>query len=71
MSTSVVAPITGIVWKILVTVGDSVTPDQTVILIESMKMEVPVHSPSAGTVETIAVSPGDSVEDGETLVTLA
>ena len=71
MSTAVVAPITGIVWKILVTVGDTVTPDQPVILIESMKMEVPVGSPSAGIVETITVSPGDSVEDGDTLATLA
>ena len=71
MSIAVVAPITGIVWKILVTVGDSVTPDQPVILIESMKMEVPVGSPLAGIVETITVSPGDSVEDGDTLATLA
>ncbi len=71
MTTAIVAPITGIVWKILVTVGDSVTPDQTVVLIESMKMEVPVASMSTGIVATIAVSPGDSVEDGDTLVTLA
>jgi len=70
MPTPVVAPITGIVWKILVSVGDSVTLEQPVILLESMKMEVPVFPPCAGIIQTIAVLNGDSVEDGDTLATV-
>lgn len=70
MTTPVVAPITGIVWKILVSVGDSVTLGQTVVILESMKMEVPVCSPAAGIVHSIGVSNGESVEDGDSLVTL-
>jgi acetyl-CoA carboxylase biotin carboxyl carrier protein len=70
MTTLVVAPITGIVWKILVSVGDSLTPGQTVMILESMKMEVPVLSPSAGIVHSLTVCSGDSVEDGDTLATL-
>jgi biotin carboxyl carrier protein len=70
MSTPVVAPITGIVWKILVNVGDQVTSNEVVALLESMKMEVPVRTPFAGIVQSVEVSSGDSVEDGDTLVTL-
>ena len=69
--TQIIAPITGIVWKILVSVGEEVTPNQPIILLESMKMEVPACAPSAGTINSINVSPGDSVEDGEALATLA
>ena len=71
MPTPVVAPITGIVWKILVNVGEPVTPEQPVVLLESMKMEVPVCAPRAGIIHTIAVHAGDSVEDGDTIATLA
>ncbi len=70
MPTPVLAPITGIVWKILVDVGESVTRGQPVMLIESMKMEVPVCAPCGGIIQTIAVRTGDSVEDGDTIATL-
>ena len=65
MNEPVVAPITGIVWKILVNEGDEVIVGQSLILLESMKMEVPAHSPAAGKVATIRVAPGDAVEDGD------
>ena len=70
MNEPVVAPITGIVWKILVNEGDEVIVGQSLILLESMKMEVPAHSPAAGIVATIRVALGDAVEDGEELATI-
>ena len=70
MATEVQAHITGTVWKILVQVGDAVAADQPLVILESMKMEMPVESPEAGRVVSIAVSEGSSVEEGELLLTL-
>jgi acetyl-CoA carboxylase biotin carboxyl carrier protein len=70
MSTNVQAHITGTVWKIEVKAGDKVDEGQTLVIIESMKMEMPVESPSAGTVHSIAVAEGQAVEEGATLLTL-
>ena len=70
MNEPVVAPITGIVWKILVDEGAAVVFGQSVILLESMKMEVPAHSPAAGIVASIRVAAGDAVEDGDELATI-
>ncbi len=70
MSTPVSAPITGIVCKILVSVGDSITPEQPLLILESMKMEVPVGSPCDGVVRSIEVVRGQAVEDGDTLATV-
>jgi acetyl-CoA carboxylase biotin carboxyl carrier protein len=64
------AHITGTVWKIEVKVGDAVTEGQTVVVLESMKMEMPVESPSAGQVSAVLVKEGQSVEDGAPLVEL-
>ena len=68
MATSVRAHITGTVWKIEVRPGDAVTEGQTLVILESMKMEMPVESPVAGTVTTIAAREGASVEEGAILV---
>jgi acetyl-CoA carboxylase biotin carboxyl carrier protein len=70
MATSVRAHIAGTVWKIDVNVGDAVSEGQTVVILESMKMEMPVESPSAGTVAKIHVAPGQAVEEGTPLVDL-
>lgn len=70
MSTSVAAHITGTVWKIEVKPGDSVEEGQTLVIIESMKMEMPVESPSAGKVESVAVTEGQAVDEGAVLLTL-
>ena len=67
---SVNAHITGTVWKIEVKVGDSVAEGQTVVILESMKMEMPVESPSAGRVAAILVKEGQSVEEGAPLLEL-
>ena len=68
---TVSAHITGTVWKIEVKVGDGVAEGQTVVILESMKMEMPVESPEAGTVSSVLVKEGQSVEEGAPLVELA
>jgi acetyl-CoA carboxylase biotin carboxyl carrier protein len=71
MPTSVNAHITGTVWKIEVKVGDSVSEGQTVVILESMKMEMPVESSSAGKVSSVLVKEGDAVEEGAALIEVA
>jgi acetyl-CoA carboxylase biotin carboxyl carrier protein len=71
MATNVAAHITGTVWKIEVQEGDTVSEGQTLVILESMKMEMPVESPAIGKVEKIHCSEGQAVNEGETLVTLA
>jgi acetyl-CoA carboxylase biotin carboxyl carrier protein len=64
------AHITGTVWKIEVEVGDEVAEGDTVVILESMKMEMPVEAEDEGTVKSIAVSEGQAVSEGDTLVVL-
>ncbi|HZO59122.1 MAG TPA: biotin/lipoyl-binding carrier protein [Solirubrobacterales bacterium] len=64
------AHITGTVWKIEVAVGDSVDEGDTVVILESMKMEMPVEAEDAGTVKEISVEEGQAVSEGDTLVVL-
>jgi acetyl-CoA carboxylase biotin carboxyl carrier protein len=71
MATSVNAHITGTVWKIEVKVGDQVSEGQVCVILESMKMELPVEAPTGGKVERIHVSEGAAVNEGDVLVTLA
>ena len=68
MATPVNAHITGTVWKIQVAVGDTVAEGDTVVILESMKMEMPVETPRAGKVSAVLVKEGDSVEEGAPLV---
>ena len=56
---------TGTVWKVEVTVGDSGTEGDGLVIIESMKMEIPVESPQEGTVTELLVQPEDSVEEDQ------
>ena len=70
MPTEVAAHITGTVWKIEVSEGDEVLEEQSVVILESMKMEMPVEAPAAGRVTRIHVSEGQAVEEGDVLVTL-
>ncbi len=62
--------VTGTVWKIEVRVGDSVTEDQTLLILESMKMEIPVSAPHAGTVLQLLVSEGEAVAEGQDVVVI-
>ncbi len=66
----VTAPVTGTVWKIQVKLGDSVDEGQTLVILESMKMEMPVEAPERGKVSEIAVSEGQAIEEGDVLVSL-
>ncbi|MGM7722397.1 acetyl-CoA carboxylase biotin carboxyl carrier protein subunit [uncultured Metabacillus sp.] len=60
----------GSVWKILVAVGDTVEEGQDVIILESMKMEIPITSECKGTVKKININEGDFVNDGDVLIEL-
>jgi acetyl-CoA carboxylase biotin carboxyl carrier protein len=64
------AHITGTVWKIEVAVGDQVAEGDTVAILESMKMEMPVEAEDEGTVKEILVAEGQSVNEGDPLVVL-
>ena len=64
------AHITGTVWKIEVAVGDAVQEGDTVVVLESMKMEMPVEAEDEGTVKEILVEEGQSVSEGDVLVVL-
>ena len=64
------AHITGTVWKIEVGVGDTVEEGDTVVILESMKMEMPVEAEDEGTVKQILVEEGQPVSEGDTLVVL-
>ena len=64
------AHITGTVWKIEVAVGDPVTDGDTVVILESMKMEMPVEVEDDGVVKEIRCSEGQSVQEGDVLVVL-
>jgi acetyl-CoA carboxylase biotin carboxyl carrier protein len=64
------AHITGTVWKIEVAVGDAVHEGDTVVILESMKMEMPVEAEDEGTVREVLVQEGQSVSEGDPLVVL-
>src|SRR5258707_237342 len=67
---NVEAHITGTVWKIECQVGQSVDEGDTLVVLESMKMEMPVEAEDAGTVAEIRCEEGQSVSEGDTLVVL-
>ena len=67
---NVEAHITGTVWKVEVSVGDAVEEGDTVVILESMKMEMPVEAEDEGTVKAILVEEGQAVSEGDTLVVL-
>jgi acetyl-CoA carboxylase biotin carboxyl carrier protein len=64
------AHITGTVWKIECEVGQSVDEGDTLVILESMKMEMPVEAEDSGTVKEIKCEEGQSVSEGDTLVVL-
>ena len=58
----ITAPMSGKMWKLLVKVGDAVSEDDEVAILEAMKMEIPVVAPADGTIKEIKVKEGDAVE---------
>ena len=62
--------VTGNVWKVLCQVGDRVETEQELVILESMKMEIPVEAPQAGTVKSLNVGEGDAVDEGQIILVL-
>jgi len=58
------------VWKVVVAEGDTVSDGDTLVILESMKMEIPVLTESAGTVTQLAVSEGDVIQEGDLIATI-
>ncbi len=62
------AELAGNLWKIVVREGQQVRADETLMILESMKMEIPVNAPHAGRVTTIHVREGQTVQEGQPLI---
>ena len=62
--------VTGTVWKVLVEVGDRVAEEEPLMILESMKMEIPVEAPCAGKVSELLVKPEEQVEEGQIVAVL-
>jgi len=67
----VTAEIAGSVWKIVAAVGQELEEDDPIVILESMKMEIPVVAPEAGRITEILVAEGDSVTDGTVIARMA
>ncbi|MFP8873549.1 MAG: acetyl-CoA carboxylase biotin carboxyl carrier protein subunit [Myxococcota bacterium] len=70
MATRVEAQITGTIWKLEKLVGDPVEQDEVILIIESMKMEIPVEAPCAGVLREIRVAEGQSIEEFDVLAVI-
>jgi len=69
--TPVVSPMMGLVFKTKVNVGDKVSANQEVVVLEAMKMETPIYAPVAGTIASINIKEQDSVSEGQVLMTIS
>ncbi|MGI8681335.1 MAG: biotin/lipoyl-binding carrier protein [Mycobacteriales bacterium] len=70
MAEEVRAEMVANVWKIVVTAGDAVEDGDTLVILESMKMEIPVIAEGAGTVTELRVSEGDVVQEGDVIAVI-
>jgi biotin carboxyl carrier protein len=68
--TTIRSEIPATVWQVKVAPGDRVEADDEIIILESMKMEIPVVAPSSGTIKAILVAPDDRVQEGDVLAEL-
>lgn len=68
--TEIKAELVGNVWKVVAKAGDKVEEDDILVILESMKMEIPVTAPAAGTVTRILVEEGDLVQQDQTVAIL-
>jgi acetyl-CoA carboxylase biotin carboxyl carrier protein len=62
--------VTGAVWKVLLQAGAVVSEGDVIMILESMKMEIPVEAPVSGTLHSIAVQPEDQVEEDQILAVI-
>jgi acetyl-CoA carboxylase biotin carboxyl carrier protein len=70
MPTQVESQVTGSIWKIEMAVGDDIEEEDVILIVESMKMEIPVEAPCEGRLSEIRVAEGDSVEEGDVLAVI-
>jgi acetyl-CoA carboxylase biotin carboxyl carrier protein len=68
--TEVKAELVGNLWKIVTEVGQQVEEDDTLMILESMKMEIPITTPVAGVVKEILVKEGEVVQEGQTVAVI-
>lgn len=66
----IIADVAGKVWKIEARQGARLAPDDVILILESMKMEIPVAAPAAGTLRAVLVKEGDSVNEGDVVAEL-
>ncbi|HLS60053.1 MAG TPA: acetyl-CoA carboxylase biotin carboxyl carrier protein subunit [Virgibacillus sp.] len=64
------ASMAGSVWKIVVSQGDQVESGQDIVILESMKMEIPIASEGSGIVKELKVAEGDFVNEGDTIAVI-
>ncbi|MBS01663.1 MAG: acetyl-CoA carboxylase biotin carboxyl carrier protein subunit [Gammaproteobacteria bacterium] len=62
--------VTGNVWKVEKSVGDKVAAEDTIMILESMKMEIPVEAPCAGTIVELLVKEEDAVEEDQVVAVI-
>ncbi len=70
MSSEVRANITGVVFQIPIAVGDRVNQGDPIVILESMKMEIPVEAPRAGVIQELRVQEGATVQEGDVIARL-
>ena len=70
MADEVRAEMVANVWKVVVAQGDSVEDGDTLVILESMKMEIPVLAESSGTVQELRVNEGDVVQEGDVIAVI-
>ena len=68
--TTVVSPVTGTVWKVEVSIGDDVQEGDELMILESMKMEIPVEAEDDGKVTALLCEEGESIAEGQPLLEL-
>lgn len=70
MATNVEAEMVANVWKVLVQPGASVAEGETLVILESMKMEIPIEAPVAGVVSAVKVEEGGVVQEGDVIAVI-
>ncbi|MBT6273320.1 MAG: acetyl-CoA carboxylase biotin carboxyl carrier protein subunit [Chromatiales bacterium] len=70
MAIDVESEVSGTAWKILVAAGQAVEEDETLMIAESMKMEIPITAPEAGTVTEVCVEEGAAISEGDVVFKL-
>ena len=68
--TEVRAEMVANVWKVVASAGDTVADGDTLVILESMKLEIPVLAETAGTLSTLAVAEGDVVQEGDLIAVI-